>query len=321
MKPVRSFNLGIMKQKILLTILLPALLSACTQQIVTPTPTLFLPDIISTAVALTSQSALATQNVLIPTATETPPPTQTFTPVPTSSEPTLTPTPEPGFTKFAEMRFVSPGPMSSLVSPFDLKLLLTAGKSDRVRVDLLGEDGRTLYSDMLRVDHSYAGTYRDFEVTFEIRAVSENGYLRLSTRDENKNLQSLNTMPVLLYSVGATQLNLPGNLSYERISYDGLKNNSKVYGGEIKIKGLYWPYNEQPVFLDLVFPDGRVVATRQLAFSGIEPQTFETTLPYTVTEPTPARIAIHQENPILSVIDPILKNYIYYHSIEIVLNP
>lgn len=297
------------------------LLSACAQQSAMPTLTPFPPDYIPTAIALTSQAALATSIALTPTATATSTPSKTPTPVPTSSAPTLTPTPEPGFTKFAEMRFVSPGPMSSLISPFDLKLLLTAGRSDRVRVDLLGEDGRVLYSDLLRVDHNYGGSYRDFEVTFEIRAVSENGYLRLSTRDENKNLQALNTMPVLLSSVGVTQLNPPGNLSYERISYDGLKNNSKIYGGEIKIKGLYWPYNEQPVFIDLIFPDGRVVATRQLVFNGIEPNTFETTLPYKVTEPTTARLAIHQETPILPATDPVLKNYIYYHSIELVLNP
>lgn len=300
-----------------------ALLSGCVQQLTppTPTPTPYPPDYISTVIALTSHAAFATRDALTPTATATPLPTETPTPIPTSSGPTLTPTPEPGFTKFAELRFVSPGPMSSLTSPFDLKLLLTAGMSDRVRVDLLGEDGRLLSSDVLLVDHNYAGSYRDFEVKFEIRAVSEKGYIRLSTKDENKNLKALNIMPVLLYSVGTTQLNLPGNLIYERVSYENLKKDSKVYGGEISVKGLYWPCNDQPVFLDLVMPDGKIVATRELPFDGIEPQTFETTLPYKVTEPTIARIAIHQESPILTLDDPVLKNYFYYSSIEIELNP
>jgi len=310
-----------MKQKFLIFAVLLGILSACARQAVEPTPTPFPPNYISTVIALTSQAAFATRAALTPTATETLVPTETPTTVPTSSLPSATPTPEAGFTKFAEMRFVSPGPMSSLISPFDLKLLLTAGKSDRVRVDLLGEDGRALYSDVIRVDHNYAGSYRDFEVAFEIRAVSENGYLRISTRDENKNLQGLNTMPVLLYSIGSTQLNLPGNLIYERVTYENLKNGAKIYGGEIQIKGRYWPYNDQPTFMDLVLSSGKVVATRELSFKGIEPESFETTLPYRVTEPTLARLAIHQENPILSVIDPDLKKYIYYHSIEILLNP
>ena len=211
--------------------------------------------------------------------------------------------------------------MSSLASPFDLKLLLTSGKSNRVLVDLLGEDGRMLYSDMLLVDHDYPGSYRDFEVTFEIRAVSEKGYLRLSAKDENKNLQSLNTMPVLLYSVGATQLNLPGNLSYERISYENLKNKAQIYGGEINVKGLYWPYSEQPTFLDLILPSGKVIATREIPFDGVEPQTFETIIPYRITESTSARLAIHQENPLMPILDSLLKNYVYYSSIQIFLNP
>lgn len=311
-----------MKRKFFILALAVGFLSACFQQTLPPTPTpVNMADYVSTAVALTSQAARATGMALTPSVTATLPPTQTPTPVPTSSEPTLTPTPEPGFTKFAEMRFVAPGPMSSIASPFELKMLLTAGKSDRVRVDLLGEDGRTLYSELLRVDHTYAGTYRTLDVTFEIRAVSEMGYFRLSTRDENKNLQALNTMPVLLYSVGTTEINLPGNMIYERVSFDGLKNKSKVYGGTIYVKGLYWPYNERPVFLDLVLPDGKVVATRQLPFKGSEPDTFETTLPYKVTAPTMARIAIHQETPVFPAEDPVLKNYIYYHSIEVELNP
>ncbi len=308
-----------MKKRLALALLAPLFLTACLQQLAQPTPTLSLDALISTAIALTSQ-ALAAETLPAPTETPVPPPTETPSPTPTSSEPTLTPTPAPGFTKYAELRFVSPGPMSSLVSPFKLKLLLTAGKSNRVRVDLLGEDGRLLYSQTLRVDSDYPGSYRELEVPFETRAVSEAGFLRLSTRDQNKNLTALNIMPVLLYSVGTTQLTLPGNLIYERIAYDGLKNKSKVYGGEIPVKGLYWPYNEQPVFLDLII-DGKIVVTRQLAISGIEPQTFETTLPYKVSEPTPARIAIHQEDPRLPKDDPLLKNYIYYSSIEVLLNP
>jgi len=190
-----------------------------------------------------------------------------------------------------------------------------------VKIDLLGENGRLLYSDLIRVQHDYGGNYRNFEVAFEIRAVSERGYLRLSTKDQHGNLQTLNTMPVLLYSVGSTQLTLPGNMIYERVSFEGLKNGSEIYGGELQIKGRYWPFNEQPVFIDLILTDGKVIASRVLNFKGIEPESFETTLPYKVTDPTLARLAIHQENPDLNVVDPVLKKYIYFYSIEVLLNP
>lgn len=308
-----------MKNKLSFFIALSFALSACVQELTTPTPQP--PNYLSTVVALTGEAAFATQRALTPDPTITPTATFTFTPAPTSSIPTETPTPEPGFTKYAELRFVSPGPMSSLISPVDLKLLLTAGKSDLVRVDLLGEDGRALYTDLIRVDHQNAGAYRTLEVTFETRAVSEKGYFRLSTKDENKNLQSLNTMPVLLYSLGTTTLTLPGNLIYERALFEGLKNKADVFGGEINIKGKYWPFNEQPVFLDLILADGKIITTRVLAFNGIEPQLFETTLPYKVSAPTSARIAIHQDNPAILAADEALKKYIYYYSIEVTLNP
>jgi hypothetical protein len=313
-----------MKQKFILLSVLFGFLSACAQQ-TRSTPTPLPPNYLSTVVALTGQSAFATADALTPTAaiTETPTPTQapSGTPAPTSSLPSPTPTYEAGFTKFADLRFVSPGPMSSLTSPVNLKLLLTSGKSDLVKVDLLGEDGRMLYTDLLRVDHGQAGSYRNFDVEYETRAVSEKGYFRLSTKDQHGDLQALNTMPVLLYSIGDTQLNLPGNMIYERVSFKDLKNGSKIYDGKLLLKGRYWPFNKQPTFLDIILPDGKTLVTRELKFKGIDPEDFETSLPYKVTEPTLARLAIHQDNPVLDVIDPLLKKYIYFYSIEILLNP
>lgn len=307
-------------KKILLFTTLLGLLSACIQQLES-VPTALPPNYLSTVVGLTGQAAFATTNALTPTMAVSETPTPTQTPIPTSSLPSPTPTYEAGFTKFADMRFVAPGPMSSLVSPIDLKLLLSAGKSDLVKIDLLGEDGRMLYTDLMRVDHGQPSTYRNFEVEFEIRAVSEKGYLRLSTKDLRGNLQALNTMPVLLYSIGNTQLNLPGNMVYERVRFKDLKNGSEIYAGELNLKGRYWPFNEQPVFLDLILLDGKVLTSRILDFKGIDPEDFETSLPYKVTEPTIARLAIHQDNPDLSIIDPILKKYIYFYSIEVLLYP
>jgi hypothetical protein len=211
--------------------------------------------------------------------------------------------------------------MSSVVSPIDLKLLLSSGNSNIVKVDLLGEDGRILFSELIRVDHNSRGAYRNFDVPFEIRAVSERGYLRLSTKDEYKRVQKLNTMPVLLYSIGATQLNLPGNMIYERVLFEGLKDNTDVYGGEVQVKGRFWPFNTQPVFLDLALNDGKVITSRVLNFKGIDSEAFETTLPYRVTEPTPARLTIRQDNPEIGWVDPDLQKYIYLYSIEIILNP
>jgi hypothetical protein len=211
--------------------------------------------------------------------------------------------------------------MSSLVSPIKLQVLLVAGESELVQIDLLGEDGRILQRLLEHVLRNPAGSYRSFELSFEIRAVSEKGYIRISSKDDHGRIQALNTMPVLLYSIGSNQVNLPGNMIYERVMFEGLKDGDEIHGGVLNLKGRIWPFNDQPVFMDLLLPDGKEISSRVLDFKGIDTQAFETTLPYKVTEPTLARLSIHQDNPALAISDPDLKKYIYIYTTEVMLYP
>jgi hypothetical protein len=180
---------------------------------------------------------------------------------------------------------------------------------------LLGENGRSLYRVLERVQRNPSGgNYRSFDISFEIRAVSERGYIRISSKDDRGRIQALNTMPVLLYSIGTNQINPLGNMIYERVMYEGLRDGDEVHGGR------FWPYNTQPVFLELLLPDGRPISSRVLDFKGIDTESFETTLPYKVTEPTLVRLSIHQDNLDFAS-DPDLKKYIYVHTLELMLYP
>lgn len=308
-----------MKHKFLIIASILTLLSACSQS-AESVPTPFPPDHISTVVALTGQAAFTTASALAPTPSETPFPTET--PIPTTPLPTVTATFEPGFTEFAQIRFILPGPMSSLISPINLQVLLVSGESEIVRIDLLGEDGRILQRGLERVRRNPSGgVYRNFDLSFEIRAVSEKGYIRISSKDDRGRIQALNTMPVLLYSIGGNQITPVGNMMYERVMYEGLNDGDEVHGGVVNLKGRFWPFNDQPVFLELLLPDGRPISSRVLDFEGIDTESFETTLPYKVTEPTLVRLSIHQDNLDLSVSDPDLKKYIYVHTMELMLYP
>lgn len=292
----------------------------CTQAI-DSAPTPLPPDYLPTVVALTGQAAFATAESLTQAAVPTATPEPTFTPEPTVVLPSPTPTFAAGFTEFAQIHFVSPGPLSSLTSPFVLQTILVAGESEVVQVDLLGEDGRVLYRELKKLTRNPAGTFQRFEISFEIRAVSEAGYIRISTKDDFGRIQALNTMPVLLYSVGTTQVNPPGNTIYERVTVEGLKEKAEYTGGEVYLSGRLWPFNDQPVFVDIALQDGRPLSSRMLAFNGTETQSFETTLPYKVTEPTVARLSFRQDNPLLGVNDPELGKLIYVYTVEIMLNP
>ena len=307
-----------MKLRLILLASFLGLVSACAPQS-SPTPTPFPPEYLPTVVVLTAQAAFATSAALTPTTvpvTETLPP-----PVPSLEIPSPTPTLAAGFSDYSQIRITSPGPMSSLTSPFIMNAIIAAGESDKIQVDLLGEDGRVLQRFIQKLERNPLGIFQRFEFDFEIRAVSEAGYIRISTKDDFGRMQALNTMPVLLYSVGTTQVNPPGNLIYERVAMDGFKEKTEFFSGQVPLKGRIWPYNDEPVFVDLVTPDGKIVSTRVLAMSGSEAQPFETVLPYNITEPTPARLTFRQDNPLLSLSDPELGKLVYVYTVEVILNP
>ena len=309
-----------MKKNILLLASLLTLLSACSQSAESAS-TPFPPDHLQTTVALNGQAAFATASALAPIILPTETLLPTETPIPSTALPSATPTFAAGFSDFAEIHFLSPGPMSSLVSPINLQVILVSGESEIVQVDLLGEDGRILQRVLERVKRNPAGNYRSFEISFEIRAVSEKGYIRISSKDDHGRIQALNTLPVLLYSIGSGQINPLGNMIYERVMFEGLEDGDEIRGGVLNLKGRLWPFNDQPVFIDLFLPDGKVASSRVLEFNGIDTQAFETTLPYKVTEPTLARLSIHQDNLDLDVSDPDLKKYIYVYTMEVMLFP
>ena len=293
------------------------LFTACSSQAV-PTPTPLPPDYLPTMVALTGQAVFATAAALTPTAapTETPLP-----PVDVPDIPTPTPTLAAGFTEYAQIRFLSPGPLSSLISPFNLQTILAAGESEKVQVDLLGEDGRLLQREIRKVTPNPLGIFVKFELSFEIRAVTESGYIRISTKDDHGRIQALNTMPVLLYSVGSAQTNPVGNMIYERVAIDGLKPKADFYASQVSIKGRIWPFNDQPIVVELLDVEGKPISTRVLNMNGTDTQPFETSLPYKVSEPTLARLTFRQDNPLLSIEDEKLGRLAYVYSIEVTLNP
>ncbi|MBI2332155.1 MAG: hypothetical protein HYU84_08365 [Chloroflexi bacterium] len=295
------------------------LLSACSFQS-TPAPTSLPPDYLPTVVALTGQAAFATAAALTPSAT--PAPTETIQPpVEQLAIPTATPTLAAGFTDYAQIRFISPGPMSSLTSPFILQADIASGESDKIQIDLLGEDGRVLYRQIKKLTRNPLGVFQRFEISYEIHAVSEAGYIRISSEDDHGRMQALNTMPVLLYSVGTAQVNPPGNFIYERIAMDGFEEKTNFYAGEVALKGRIWPYNDQPFVIELISNEGKPLGTRILSINGIDTQPFETVIPYKVTEVTPARLAFRQENPLIGISDPELGKLVYVYTVEVILNP
>ena len=298
----------------LLVILLASLLAigGCAPASASPVPTLLPESLIPTIIAMTSEAGIATAQALTPTASP-PAPTETPTPLPTVDFPTQTFTPHP-FIPPAQVQFLSPGPMSKFISPVQMQLMMVSGESNVIQVDLFGEDGRLLGRKVERMNRILSGVYRVYKIPFEIRAAAEKGVIQVSSKDTEGRMQELNSVPVVLLSVGRTETNPPGNFLYERAVFYNLEDGAEVTGGELAIKGRYWPFNNQPFFLELILPDGKIAAVRVMTVEGTDPQEFTTTLPFKVTEPTIARLSLRQ-------MDPVLNGPIYVFTQRILLKP
>jgi hypothetical protein len=292
------------------------LLAGCVLPGVDPVPTPFPPEYFPTVVVQTAQAAMATNLAGTPNATPTqslvpsemPTPTDTPTPVPTN---TLTPSPS---APSAQIRILSPGPMSKVTSPMTLRIQIVSGDSELVQIDLQGEDGRLLSRNLQRVPSWPSGYYFPIKIPFEIRAAAEVGRITVSTKDADGRIQAQMGERVLLLSVGTDEITPEGDPDERAVFYEPPRKDAVVSGGVLNVKGRFLPFNDEPVILELLDPGGKAVGLRVLDFIGTDEQIFSTTIPYKITEPTQALLALHQD-------DDRLDGQIYVYTQEILLNP
>jgi len=311
-----------MLQGSLRMVLAALVVAGCDVHLPPPVPTPYPPEHIPTVVALTGQAAFATALALTPSPAPSPAPAEVTVaaipaqPVVAAASPT--PSPEAGFDQYAHIHFISPGPMSKVVSPIQVQVLLVSGQSELVKVELLGEDGRVLARQVERVSQNPLGVYRSWKIPFEIRAAAEKGWLQISSDDESGYLQTLNTVPLLLLSIGANEINPPGNMVYERVALDLPREGERDSDGVLEVIGRIWPMNTQPVFVEVILPGGRIAGTRVLEPAGIDAQAFTTTVPYKLPSDNgasglvAARLSFRQMDPILDI--PL---YIYSREVEL----
>ena len=301
-----------MKQSLLLASFL-VLLVGCAAPVTSPLPTAYPPDYLPTVIALTAGAAdtIGTDVALALT------PTVTATEIP---QPTLSPTPRPTFTQTtipghdpAAIQIFAPGPMSKVVSPITLRMHLIAADSGKAQIDLYGEDGRLLTRNLKRVPPGGKGVDQQIKVPFEIRAAAEVGRLTVSTLDKAGRIQSLNSVRLLLLSSGTNEITPPGNPS-EPVGVFSPQAEDSITGGVVNLNGDIWPFNLNPVVLELIDAQGKSMGVRILTINQLNPQLFETTLPYKVSAPTPARLTIRQD-------DDRINGLFYVYSQEVLLNP
>lgn len=305
-----------MKLRIFITASLLGLLTGCSPLVLPAeslVPTPYPPEYLPTVIALTAQaanlSATEAATTLDPTEppTDIPEPTRTPRPKPTSTATTI-PGHEP-----AAIQIFSPGPMSKVVSPITLRMNIISGETEKAQIDLYGEDGRLLSRTLKKVPLSGDGVFQQIKIPFEIRAAAEVARITISTTDKAGRIQALNSVRVLLLSSGTNEITPPGNPS-EPVGVFTPRLKESASDGVLNLRGDIWPFNLNPVILELVGADGKSLGLRVLTVDQLNPQLFETTIPYKVLEPTLARLTIHQEDDRMS-------GPFYVYTQEILLNP
>ena len=294
-----------MFRKIILLVSLSGLLAGCAFQGTSSAPTPYPADDLPTVIYLTARSihatsALQTAAAITPTLT----PTLTPSPIPLTPTATDTSTPPPGMALGA-IQITSPGPMSKVISPLEVRMSVMAVKNTKVYTALYDEYGNKLNDQLINLSNASSGEYVFVKFSFEIRAAAEIGILQVTTRDDTGVLMALNTVRVLLLSSGISQINPPGNNIYERVALETPSPQATISGSVLTVKGVYSPFNSQPLILELVDVNGKSLnAGRVSTITDSDSQTINTTIPYKADSPTQAYLVIHQQDDILK--DPVL---------------
>ncbi|MGD2156898.1 MAG: hypothetical protein PVG32_08505 [Anaerolineales bacterium] len=218
---------------------------------------------------------------------------------------------------FATIQIIRPGPLSKVASPIELHAFLRTGYGGRATVELLGEDGRLMYRQIFILNSvSNAQVNLLTEIEYEIAGVAETARLVISTHDAQGRLLALTSEDLILLSMGEADIN-PGGDLLETIVIQQPSLNRLVQGGELIVSGLARPVSDQPMLVELIASDGRVVGSRLAAVSP-SPQgnhsLFATEVPYEVSAPTWVRLTVSERGVRLPGV-------IHLSSVEVLLSP
>jgi hypothetical protein len=218
----------------------------------------------------------------------------------------------------APIQILRVGELSKINSPLPVSLSLTSRVGKVVRAELYGEDGRLLARHLRTYDNiPWEIAKVGVDLDFGISAAAEAGRLVVSVEDQFGRLMDVNSINLILISVGQSELNPPTAL-WQRLIIEEPVPLALIQGGKLFISGRALPNDpHQPLRVMLVGEDGRILGQRLAGVEAEKPGDygiFITEVPYTVTDLTPARLVIYEEGGQVSDIA-------HLSSVEVILAP
>ena len=244
---------------------------------------------------------------------QTPPPTSKPIMPPATATATLAP-PFPD----APVQIFRVGELSKLNSPVPASLSLTSHDGKVVRVELYGEDGRLLARHL----RTYSNIPWDIakigvDLEFGMSAAAEAGRMVVSVEDQFGRLMDVNSVDLILISVGQSELN-PATALWQRLIIEEPVPKALIQGGKLIISGRALPNNpDQPLRVMLIGEDGRILGQRLAGVDFEKPGDYGkyvAEVPYSVNDLTPALLVIFEEGEPISDIA-------HLSSVQVILAP
>lgn len=215
--------------------------------------------------------------------------------------PTITATPT---LPVAGVQINEPGPMSRVVSPLHVIANLRSIPSGTYHIEIWaeplheGEEARPIYKEVQRlISNPIDWVFIDQDIDFELGRVSEFGQLRLGMYDTYGRPISVNSVDLLLLSMGASEIT-PSDARTDRIVIREPAPNKLIQGGKVIVSGLARP-TEDFLLVELVAADGSVVGYRQVFLTPAEDGSYvpyAVDVPYEVSTPTWVRLRVSESS-------------------------
>jgi len=219
-----------------------------------------------------------------------------------------------------QLKIFSPGPASQVNNPFRVAGWGGPSYKDRVKLRLLGENGRVLAegTSWLHVLPEVENSGRFYlEVPFDISLVAEAARLEASMYGyRDGQLSHLNTVNLTLLSVGSSLIH-PAIDGPEKLAIFYPRQEAIIEGGQVTVYGAGWVDSDLPLTVEVLDNNGEVLGSSQVYLDAPvigQLGTFLIDFPYQITFPQWGRIGVSEHSADIP-------GLIHYSSVVVWLKP